>query len=451
MSNANHRVVNLTFYLITIYIGISIIDIYFQLPIGKFSNINLISAIVKMPIKAKIAKDSIAVVPIKVVPEPKKNFELYLQKEQITAFNTDSNSIALNKFIQKIAAYKSGKNKRKIRVAYLGDSIIEGDLMTQTFRRLMQAEFGGSGVGFVPITSQVAKYRQSVIATYSTNWEDNNFKTKGDKSNLYLSGHQFTGPGEWVKLSDQVIKDSLNLIEKTLICGKSDAPITLNINKNPTILNATKGLNRIVLQKDKSRVIELQFGVQKFPIYGITFESETGIIVDNFSFRGISGIEYKNIDTSFLKQIQVENPYDLIVLQFGVNVLYKPETTNFNFYEKLFEPVLVKFRHCFPEAEILVIGSTDRAFRYPEGYSSAIGIDSLIKLQAAMAYKNNANFYNQYATMGGKNSLVKWAEQNPPLANKDYIHPNPRGAEVLGKFLFNAVMKEYRKYIVKTH
>jgi lysophospholipase L1-like esterase len=195
----------------------------------------------------------------------------------------------------------------------------------------------------------------------------------------------------------------------------------------------------------------VQFGVQKFPIYGISFESETGIIVDNFSFRGISGIEYKSIDTSFLKQIQSENPYDLIVLQFGINVLYKPETTDFNFYAKLFEPVLNKFKKCFPGAEILVIGSTDRAFRYSDVYSTAIGIDSLIKLQASMAFKNDANFYNQYATMGGKNTLVNWVEQNPPLANKDYIHPNAKGAEILGKSLFNAVMKEYAKYIAKTH
>jgi len=449
--NSNLRVVKLTLYLITIYIGISLIDISFNLPICNFSNINLLSAIVKMPIKVRIKKDSIASIPIKVKSLNKKNFDLYLQKNQITTFNSDSNSVAINGFIQKIAEYKSGKKKRKIRVAYLGDSLIEGDLLTQTFRRLMQSEFGGSGVGFVPITSQVSKFRQSVLASYSTNWEDNNFKTQGDKSNLYLSGHQFSGPGEWVKLTDQVIIDSLVLIEKTLICGKSTLPIALNINKNQNIINATKALNRIVLQKDKSRAIEVQFGAQKFPVYGISFESETGIIVDNFSFRGISGIEYKSIDTSFLKQIQAENHYDLIVLQFGINVLYKPETTNFNFYTKLFEPVLIKFKQCFSDAEILVIGSTDRAFRYTDVYSTAIGIDSLIKLQATMAFKNDASFYNQYATMGGKNTLVNWVEQNPPLANRDYIHPNAKGAEILGKSLFNAVMKEYAKYIAKTH
>ncbi|MCF8340303.1 MAG: hypothetical protein K9I82_04935 [Chitinophagaceae bacterium] len=451
MMNANLRVVKLTLYLVIIYLAISVADSLFNFPFDVFSKINLISAIVKKPSISKVVINPIVVTPIEITSEPQKNFELYLQKNKITSFNADSNSIALSGFIQKITELKSGKKKRKIRVAYLGDSIIEGDLLTQTFRRLLQKEFGGSGVGFVPITSQVAKQRQSVFASYSTNWEDNNFKTNGDKSTLYLSGHQFTGPGGWVKLSDQVIKDSLALIEKTLICGKSQSPITLTINNRPEIINPAKPFNRIVLQKDNSHAIEVHFGEQNFPVYGISFESENGIIVDNFSFRGISGIEYKNIDTFFLKQIQAENPYDLIVLQFGINVFYKPETTNFNFYSKLFEPVLNKFKKCFTGAEILVIGSTDRAFRYTDVYSSAIGMDSLIKLQAAMAYNNKASFYNQYASMGGKNSLVKWVEQNPPMANKDYIHPNAKGAEELGKYLFDAVMKEYRKNVRKSH
>jgi len=218
--NANLRVVKLTLYLVIIYLAISVADSLFNFPFDVFSKINLISEIVKKPSISKVVINPIVVAPIEVISEPQKNFELYLQKNQITSFNADSNSIALSGFIQKITELKSGKKKRKIRVAYLGDSIIEGDLLTQTFRRLLQKEFGGSGVGFVPITSQVSKFRQSVLASYSTNWEDNNFKTKGDKSTLFLSGHQFTGLGGWVKLSDQVIKDSLALIEKTLICGK---------------------------------------------------------------------------------------------------------------------------------------------------------------------------------------------------------------------------------------
>lgn len=450
MVNTNLRVVKLTVYCISIYIAISIVDVFFTLPFNVFSKINLISSIIKMPKNQFVIVKKEIIAPIEAIPQQKKNFKLYLQKGKITSFNSDTNATSLKNFIEKIAALKSGKKKRKIRIAYLGDSLIEGDLLTQTFRRLLQGEFGGAGVGFVPITSQVALFRQSVEATYSSHWQDSSFRTKGNKSTLYLSGHQFFGPNEWVKMIDHVIKDTSVMIEKTLLCGQSSNPLTLAINKTPTILHPNKRFNRIVLRKDKSKEIEVQFGNQNVPIYGISFESEAGIIVDNFSFRGISGIEYKHIDPNFLQLIQEENPYDLIILQFGINVIYKPEITDFSYYASSFEPVITTFKKSFPEADLLVMGCTDRAFRYNSVYSTAIGIDSLIKLQAAIAYKAEANFYNQYATMGGKNALVKWVEQNPPYANKDYIHPNYRGAEELGKLLFNAVMKEYKKLTTST-
>ena len=46
---------------------------------------------------------------------------------------------------------------RPVRVAYFGDSFIEGDLITDHLRRLMQDKWGGCGVGFVDIASEFMK------------------------------------------------------------------------------------------------------------------------------------------------------------------------------------------------------------------------------------------------------------------------------------------------------
>ena len=48
--------------------------------------------------------------------------------------------------------------------------------------------------------------------------------------------------------------------------------------------------------------------------------------------------------------------------------------------------------------------------------------------------------------MCGTNSIVDWAKQNPSLANKDYVHPNHRGAEILGTYLYEAILTELKKY-----
>jgi lysophospholipase L1-like esterase len=50
--------------------------------------------------------------------------------------------------------------------------------------------------------------------------------------------------------------------------------------------------------------------------------------------------------------------------------------------------------------------------------------------------------------MGGTNSIVAWAKMNPSLANKDYVHPNHRGAVILAGYLYEAMMNEYKKFTV---
>src|SRR5690606_30494224 len=162
---------------------------------------------------------------------------------------------------------------------------------------------------------------------------------------------------------------------------------------------------------------------------GISFESGQGVFLDNFSFRGITGIEFARVDSAFLGAIAAENPYDLIIFQYGVNLLFRPNDKNFNWYAKAMMPVVQKIKNCFPASEFILVSTADRAFRYGGEYKSAVGIDSLIKVQAMLAYEAGTGFYNQYETMGGKNSIVNWAKQKPALANQDYVHPNHRGAE----------------------
>jgi hypothetical protein len=85
--------------------------------------------------------------------------------------------------LQKNSSIKTTK-KGKIRIAYFGDSMIEGDLLTQTLRKLLQKEFGGYGVGFLPIHSKVAGFRQTA-SVQSSGWETINFMDKGAK-NMYF-------------------------------------------------------------------------------------------------------------------------------------------------------------------------------------------------------------------------------------------------------------------------
>ncbi|MEO5893544.1 MAG: hypothetical protein ABIQ31_25040 [Ferruginibacter sp.] len=432
-----------------LYLLISLFSYVLGIDWAPLKRINLLSDIVKeTPIKSK---DTLANAPLIVVAaKPDYNINFYQLPHFITNFNTDTTQPSLTGFSQKLHDLKTRK-KRKVRIAYFGDSMIEGDLLTQTIRKLLQKEFGGSGVGFVPVTSMVSQFRQTVNTSASEGWSNDNFKTPGKKNKLFLSGYLFHSQGDWVEMRDQTITDSVALIEKSLLCGYSAEPVTVKINNNPVALKPVKIFNRIVTSTDLGRSIRLSIADTSLPVYGISFESESGITVDNFSFRGITGIEYGYLDSAFLSKIAEANPYDLIVFQYGVNLLFRPNDKNFNWYGRVFEQVTKKFRSCFPTADFVIVSTADRAFRYQGEYKSAIGIDSLIKLQAAVAYQTGSCFYNQFETMGGHNSIVDWASRKPSLANKDYVHPNHRGAEILGQYFFEAIMDDYRKYVTTKH
>src|SRR5688500_9267939 len=67
------------------------------------------------------------------------------------------------------ALYQTKKSDKKLRIAFYGDSFIEGDVFCGSFRDTLQSVFGGRGVGFVPITSAVTGFRNTIRHRFE-NW-----------------------------------------------------------------------------------------------------------------------------------------------------------------------------------------------------------------------------------------------------------------------------------------
>lgn len=362
--------------------------------------------------------------------------------------NASGRQYALPGFMQKLVELKR-KRRKKIRIAYFGDSMIEGDLITSDLRKQLQDIFGGSGVGFVPVTSIVAGFRVTVTHTFSDNWTDVNFKSD-DKAtaNLFISGHSFFGDqNSWVnyKVVNRPHLDNFNDIAVLYgmpAAGKNNTA-TLTVNGTQQAITADKPFNEFDVRYDSSKEFKLGISTPNIPLYGAAFESDSGIFIDNFSFRGITGVEYKYFSEDFLKQIQKTRPYDLLVFQYGPNLLFKPNLTDFSWYEKIMLPVLKKIRAAFPETDILIISTADKGFSYNGSWHTAKGVKPLIDIQYDMAQKTGADFLNLYQAMGGEDAIVDWVEGDTAYANKDYTHVNFRGGKRLADIILNAILKEY--------
>ncbi len=364
---------------------------------------------------------------------------------RLTNFSIDTSKIVIESFIQKLIALKKNK-KGKIRIAYLGDSMIEGDLVSQTLRKKLQEYFGGFGVGFVPITSPVAGFRTSVKHSFSSKWKESSFRNRISVTPLYLSGKTFFSMGyNWMEATDNTYTSKTIPLEKYLLCGYKATSARVAINASFNALKPTATFNKILLDKSVNNKIKLEISDASLPLYGINFETEDGVIVDNFSYRGSGGFEFISIDTSFLKQVAQTQPFDLIIMQYGVNVLNHPNNNNFNWYYKAMLTSITNLKKCFTKTDFILISTADKSFRYSDGTHTAIGMDSLIATQEKISFEMGMAFFNTYNSMGGYNSMVDWVNRNPRLAAKDYTHLNAKGAEVLGNGIFDGIMYEYQK------
>ena len=68
--------------------------------------------------------------------------------------------------------------------------------------------------------------------------------------------------------------------------------------------------------------------------------------------------------------------------------------------------------------------------------------------QKRYALKTESGFVNLYTLMGGDGSMVKWVEEDPAKANKDYTHFNHRGAKKVAELLYEQLNTGYQKYKV---
>ena len=181
------------------------------------------------------------------------------------------------------------------------------------------------------------------------------------------------------------------------------------------------------------------------PFYGFNFDDGKGVHVDNFSNRGNSGLPLGSFDINTMRAFHAKLDYDLIVLQYGANVL-NYGTLDYTWYEKRMTKVVNHLKECFPGVAILIVSTADKSTKYDLEMETDSAVVPLNRAQKKYAIKSEASFVNMYTLMGGDGSMVKWVEEVPSKANKDYTHFNHRGAKEAANLIFTQLNKGYEMY-----
>ena len=373
-------------------------------------------------------------------------------------------------FFAKLQRAEKG-DKTVVRIAWFGDSLIEGDIITQDVRNELQKKFGGKGVGFVPITTHVPGFRQTIGWTFSENWKTysltDSIKHKvpyGLYGQVYVP-RNMRGVTDSVAIEKEASKikysgvysTTLNglspLYNVSLLYSRADSSdyILYKLNngaEQKMELKSGDKINRLTInQNNPINSIEVRFVPQDtLFVYGFSIESGKGILVDNYSLRGSSGIHLSGVKNNVLSQIQQQLDYDLIVLQYGVNVASE-KTDDYSWYSRSITKTINYLETIFTNTPILIVGCSDRSIKQDGNYVTMPTIPSFIASQRETASNTHSSFWDLFTAMGGEGSMIKMADAKPALANKDYTHFKASGGKVIANLFVQSLLFEYDWYL----
>ena len=216
----------------------------------------------------------------------------------------------------------SDADDKLVRIAVFGDSFIEADIMTADLREMFQKRFGGCGVGFVTITSMTSGYRPTVRHTFG-GWSSHSVMDTVyfDRKKQGISGHYFIPrSGAYVELRGQNKYASLlDTCQQASIFfyNRDSVQLSARVNRGESrsySLGASGHLQKIQVN---GRIGSIRWSVDRADstlFYGLAMDGKQGIILDNFSLRGSSGLSLRGIPKQMLRQFNEQRPYDLIIL-----------------------------------------------------------------------------------------------------------------------------------------
>ena len=360
---------------------------------------------------------------------------------------SDSTMRGMSHFYDALA--RRASSRRPVRIAYFGDSFIEGDILTADLRAMLQSRFGGCGVGYVPVTSRIAGFRPTVRHEFS-GWQSHSVTDSiGFNRQLQdLSNHYYVpSAGAKVALKGQrVYASHLESCDESSFFFVASDSIWLSAvtNQSDTVSYAFPGNDALQVATVSGNIRNVEWTVEKFDsaavCYGVTMDGNDGVVVDNFSTRGSSGQQLGGVPMPVLKAYNRLRTYDLIVLQYGLNVASEG-ITNYRYYTSDMVRVINHLKEAFPQASILLVSIGDRESKDEAGNLRTMpGVKNLVRYQQALAAETHIAFWDLYQAMGGEGSMVKLVESKPQMANYDYTHINFRGGKHLAELLFESLV-----------
>ena len=336
-------------------------------------------------------------------------------------------------------------DREEVAVIHYGDSQIEGDRITYLIRDSLQALFGGSGPGVIPLWQPIPtrSVSQTLTDSVATFYAAGIMGRRASHDRYGAIAQMAELRGKSVTLTAKSRANRAQWQRVTAFVGNVEDTLTIAVNSDTLASGPMTGLK--ALNFHVAPCNELQISLAgRADIYGISISEGRGVNVTNVPLRGADALFTSRTDNNLIRQMLRQMNTRLVIMEFGGNALpMLDDSTDVDRYARRIGEQLDRMKSLCPEARIIFIGPADMAIKVDGELQTHPMLPYLTATLAKTADQHGVAFWDMYDVMGGRNSMLAWAEHQPPLAGTDYVHFTTRGAAKIAAVLWRAIKMNY--------
>lgn len=367
----------------------------------------------------------------------------------------DPSGHGLDAFFLRLAHTEDKEAGAVTRILHYGDSMIASDYVSGTVRRRLQARFGDAGHGFILIANPWDWYFHNDIRHGSNgDWTASRITGPWTSDGLYgLGGVSFSSYGGAAAWFGTVSQGDFGRRASGLDLYYLEQPgggdVEVRVHNGPTVRFSTQGETKVSRMRpirftDGEAIVAVRaMGRGPVRLFGIALEREgPGVVYDALGLHAARAAHWKQQNRDHWKeQFALRDPA-LVILQYGTNESDQGSLDR-EAYGRSLANLLDELRELAGGASILVVAPLDRAGRRDGRLTSKQVILDLVAIQRRTALERGVPFWNTFEAMGGEGSMGRWWRAKPQLGGDDWTHPTPRGAEVIGDLLSDAILRAF--------
>jgi lysophospholipase L1-like esterase len=369
----------------------------------------------------------------------------------------DPSGHALDAFFQSLRAVERKEPGSIARITYFGDSIVASDFITATLRRKLQKQFGDAGHGYMLMANAWPGYFHNDVERFAApGWKVSRVVGPYAPDGFYgLGGVSFksVGKGAFSRFSTAKTGSFGRNVSRFIVhwlAHEDGGPMVISIDgevKETIDTKAASATAKFTTYQvpDGPHGLEVRADGPGVRAFGVVMErDEPGVVLDAIGIQGCR-IRFldKSDDAHFAEQLKERNPA-LTIFQYGMNESEDGELFPLDQYASTMKDVLKQVRTALPNSSCLLVGPMDRADKKGNGYSSRPVVPKLAAIQRQVAAEVGCAYWDTLSAMGGLGSMGIWVQRG--LGGADLAHPSSTGADVLGRWIYLAMMEGYANY-----